>query len=320
MALAGKGRMNSNRPQCQLCGRVGHGAMTCYYRFDHNYYSYASFSSSGMNGGQMQSHGASNGGQMQAHQTNFGAHNVSCPQSYMMSPEVFTNPSWFVDLGATNHCTPDLENLQFKTGYNGKEQVHVGNGAGLSINSIGKTHFNPNAHAFFLNDILHTPLITKNLLSVFSFTKDNNCYFEFFPNFCYVKDQVTKKILLHGSLKNGLYAFHLPLKSSNSNNSVIKDSSSQLSVFHANLSQVSDFEKCNVLSHTVDNKDLNLWHKRLGHPSLSTVNSIINKCNIPYTASFLPCEACPLGKSHVLPFSTSLTICTIPLQLVQADV
>ncbi|KAL5572108.1 hypothetical protein UlMin_021705 [Ulmus minor] len=31
------GRSNNNRPQCQLCGKIGHIVIKCYYRFDHSY-------------------------------------------------------------------------------------------------------------------------------------------------------------------------------------------------------------------------------------------------------------------------------------------
>ncbi|KAE8696161.1 hypothetical protein F3Y22_tig00110676pilonHSYRG00146 [Hibiscus syriacus] len=33
----GRGRVSSSRPQCQLCGRMGHLVERCYYRFDMNY-------------------------------------------------------------------------------------------------------------------------------------------------------------------------------------------------------------------------------------------------------------------------------------------
>ena len=61
--------------------------------------------------------------------------------------------------------------------------------------------------AFILRNLLHVPHITKNLLSVSQFAKDNNVYFEFFPNDCYVKHQVTKQTLLHGTVKDGIYVF-----------------------------------------------------------------------------------------------------------------
>ena len=52
------------------------------------------------------------------------------------------------------------------------------------------------------------PHITKNLISVSQFAKDNRVFFEFHPNFCAVKSQVTNEVLLQGNVvPNGLYSF-----------------------------------------------------------------------------------------------------------------
>jgi histone deacetylase 1/2 len=51
-----------------------------------------------------------------------------------------------------------------------------------------------------LNDLLHVPNISKNLLSVNKFAQDNNVVFEFHPHFCYVKSQDTRHILLEGTV------------------------------------------------------------------------------------------------------------------------
>ena len=64
-----------------------------------------------------------------------------------------------------------------------------------------------------------------------------------------------------------------------------------------------------------------LWHNRLGHPSTTVVNQVLNKCNI-----FLPnpnkipttCHSCALGKSHKQPFSKSKTNYFAPLELVES--
>ena len=58
-----------------------------------------------------------------------------------------------------------------------------------------------------LHNLLHVPSINKNLVSVSQFAKDNNVYFEFFPNHCFVKNQDTKEIILQGKVKDGLYVF-----------------------------------------------------------------------------------------------------------------
>ena len=47
--------------------------------------------------------------------------------------------------------------------------------------------------------------LTKNLLSVSQFAQDHDVFFEFHSNFYYIKFQGTKKILLQGTVKDGLY-------------------------------------------------------------------------------------------------------------------
>jgi len=49
------------------------------------------------------------------------------------------------------------------------------------------------------------PHITKLLLSVQKFCRDNNVYFEFHASMFYVKDLVTKEVLLSRQSHDGLY-------------------------------------------------------------------------------------------------------------------
>jgi histone deacetylase 1/2 len=60
-----------------------------------------------------------------------------------------------------------------------------------------------------LKNILHVPKAKKNLVYVHRLAADNNAYFEFHPNFFLVKDQETKKTLLEGRCKGGLYLLFL---------------------------------------------------------------------------------------------------------------
>jgi histone deacetylase 1/2 len=56
--------------------------------------------------------------------------------------------------------------------------------------------------------MLLVPDISKNLLSVSKFAKDNNVIFEFHPYYCYVKSQDSRQILLQGTVgADGLYQF-----------------------------------------------------------------------------------------------------------------
>ena len=54
---------------------------------------------------------------------------------------------------------------------------------------------------------MHVHAITKNLITVSQFAKNNHVYFEFHANLCYVKHQETHQILLQVVIKDGLYVF-----------------------------------------------------------------------------------------------------------------
>lgn len=148
---------------------------------------------------------------------------------------------------------------------------------------------------------MHVPAASKNLISVSKFASDNQVYFEFYPNTCYVKSQGTKKVLLRGTLKDGLYYFpDLKILPHSPTHALLTTSSSR---------------RCTK-------EDYFLWHCRLGHASLSVVNNVLASCNLPQFNKNhnSTCSACCLGKHHRLPFPDSTTIYSTPLELVHTDV
>ncbi|KAL5565047.1 hypothetical protein UlMin_028211 [Ulmus minor] len=185
----GRGRSYNNRPQCQLCGKVGHIVLKCYYRFDQNF------------------HGSGAG-----NTSNSKLPIENAPLEAMLTCGDNQGDScWYPDSGATNHITNDFKNMAYGSDYNGTQKVHMGNGTGLSIKHIDNSYISCSkpSKSLTLKHILHVPKITKNLLSVSQFTKDNNVIFEFNSSSCFVKDQVTKTTLLRGILHKGLYRFDL---------------------------------------------------------------------------------------------------------------
>lgn len=86
-----------------------------------------------------------------------------------------------------------------------------GNGQGLPITSIIPTTFQSSLKPYTtltLYNLLLLLKLTKNLISVSQFTKDNHVYFEFHPYACLVKSQATYEVLLQGSIgKEKLYSF-----------------------------------------------------------------------------------------------------------------
>ena len=102
-----------------------------------------------------------------------------------------------------DHLTGHIERLHVHDRYDGKDQVQVANGAGLSISHIG--HSLLAGSPLRLNNILHVPNLHQHLLSVYRLVCDNDVFVEFHRHFFCVKDKVTKQILLQGRSFEGLY-------------------------------------------------------------------------------------------------------------------
>lgn len=100
---------------------------------------------------------------------------------------------------------------------------------------------------FHLNNILHCPYVSANLLSVHRFSKDNNCYFEFHSHGFYVKEKCTGKTLFQGRSENDLY----PLVASH-----INKSSHPLALLGERVAA-------------------SIWHHRLGHPAASILQRLL---------------------------------------------
>jgi histone deacetylase 1/2 len=232
-------RGKKQRPQCQLCGYWGHDAFDCRNRFNQDFIRNNNSRRSG-NAASMTSN-----------------NNL---------------PPWLMDSGATDHITNDLERLHMHERYTGKDNVQVANGKGLSISHIG--HSTLAGSSIQLKNILHVPGISQHLLSVYRLVADNLVFVEFHRDFFFVKDKATRRILLHGRSKGGLYP--VPVNRASSSSSSRHASSSV---------KVSPSQ----------------WHQRLGHPSNNIVQTIVKNHSLPVLDSDKSssiCDACQCGKSH----------------------
>jgi hypothetical protein len=251
---------SSAKPICQICNKLGHYANTYYQRFDQ----------SSQNDSQ------------------------SPLQDFYSSPNLPIDDSCYPDLGATHHLTHDLNNLTISSdAYTGSDQIHVGNGTGLSINHIGSARISCPSRSFILKNLLHVPSMCKKLLSISKFAHDNFIFFEFHSSFFVIKDCRTKSILHQGPLKHGLYQLLPSLANSTSPTALLGERTSA-----------------------------EQWHKCLGHPALHTVKHVISKFSLPVSSnkSAASCVSCQQAKAHQLPFPTSSSIFTRPLELLFSEV
>lgn len=228
---------------------MGHIALKCYHRFDHSYQA----------------------------EENYVA-TMATTQSYGI------DTNWYTNTGVTDHITVDLDKLSVREKYHGKDQVQVVDGTCLSIFHIGQTHISTFDRCLKLSNILHIPSINRNLLSVHRLTSENNIYFDFHPNYLFVKDRITKKLLLQGKCEEGIY----PL--------------------------VTSSTVLNKRAFTSVKVTLDLWHCRLGHTSPTILHHVLHTNNLPvarYKDITNVCNAYQQAKRHQL-----LPIIYLPLLLI----
>ena len=244
---------DDDRPLCQVCYKRGHTAEKCWHRFDENYMPDPKLVAAAMN-----------------------------------SYSVDTN--WYTDTGATDHITSDLERLSFRNKYHGGDQIHTASGSGMHISHVGHTTLHTPHRDIHLNNVLHVPQATKNLVSVHKLASDNSAFLEFHPNFFAIKDQAMNKTILKGRCRQGLY----PIPA-------------------IRIKQ----------AHGATKVSISKWHNHLGHPSSSVMKHIISSNSfhvLDESPNESVCDACQQAKSHQLPYSRSSSVSNAPLELVFSDV
>jgi hypothetical protein len=118
-------------------------------------------------------------------------------------------------------------------------------------------------------------------------------FVEYHPFVFLVKDPHTKKVLLRGRCRGGLYPFP----------------SLEQSTIKCVLSMVKP--------------SITRWHERLGHPSMTIVQKVLDNNQLVFSKSsdlFGVCDACQCAKSHQLPFPRFVSVSKAPLELIFSDV
>lgn len=99
-----------------------------------------------------------------------------------------------------------------------------------------------------LQNVLHVPQLSANLLSIHQLSKDNKCQIIFDADNVVVQDNTSIKLMYHGWSKNGMY----PL-----------------------------FNPSTHMALHVGQQVMFIWHKRLGHLTLRVLTQVIKNLNLP---------------------------------------
>ena len=159
--------------------------------------------------------------------------------------------------------------------------IVVGNGSLLPVTATGSTELSRNLR---LNNVLVSPQIIKNLISVRQFTTDNNCSVEFDPSGCSVKVLPSRTEIVRCNSSGPLYPLRLPPA-------------------HSLVAQASS----------------PLWHRRLGHPGHEALSKLASSvsCHIQDCSEL--CHACQLGRHVRLPFHESTSRASSKFDLIHCD-
>src|SRR6185312_9652134 len=103
-------------------------------------------------------------------------------------PAGSSSSEWFLDTGATSHMAGSSGNLHSLRPLPRAAPITVGNGATLPVTHQAATSFPTSTAPLHLRNILVSPDLIKNLVSVRSLTRDNNVSVEFDPFGFSIKD------------------------------------------------------------------------------------------------------------------------------------
>ncbi|GJX78848.1 ribonuclease H-like domain-containing protein [Tanacetum coccineum] len=215
-----------------------------------------------------------------------GATRYRLPQA--LSAMTIQDLAWLMDTGESSHLNSHTSNLNIVYNKSLYPSVCVGDGKSIPVTNTDHSILPTLNRPLYIHNVLVTPNIIRNLISIRQFTRDNNCTVEFDAFGFSVKDFLTRHILLICDSSGDLYPVTQPSPTP-----------------HALLS-VSP----------------STWHQRLGHPREEVLHSLISRqfisCN--KEKSHHICHACQLGKHVRLLFSSSNSVVTCCFAIVHSDI
>jgi histone deacetylase 1/2 len=209
----------------------------------------------------------------------------------LTNASVATNPpsssNWYLDTGASTHMSSNSGTLSSPTHFPFQSFVTVGNGARLPVTHRAAATIPTSSSPLRLNNVLVTPSLNKNLVSVKQLTRDNNVSIGFDPHGFSVKDPASQTVILRCEGHGDLYPLRLPQHE----------------------------------AHSASSTSVELWHNRLGHPGAASLRQVLQSFDFQCNKSAAHyCHHCQLGKHVRLPFTSSDTPVYFPFQLVNSDV
>ena len=170
----------------------------------------------------------------------------------------------------------DLATLALHESYTASNSVLIGDGIGLSIANISSFTLTSLPTLLLFTNVLHVPIMSKNLILMFAFYANNPINVLFFYSFFHMQDRHMGVTLVLRQHRDGVYYWP---KSVSIRSSALVLSSSIRSSFST----------------------ISMWHSLLGHLSLHIFRKFISVLNISFSEEHLcsfSCNSCNINKSQ----------------------
>lgn len=226
----------------------------------------------------------------------FNKHSANlCNDEAVLYSAFFTGNSvdWYFDSGATAHMSNKGDNL-LNQREPVKKSITVANNEKIDVLCAGDiiqaVKIGDDVNKLSIKNVQYVPELCVNLLSVSQMVKRGNTVV-FSSGGCTVYNE-NKKVIATGSLENNLFKLNAA----------------------ENVSSVSNSSNAALMSATADD-NVNLWHRRLGHMSVSNIHFLKNASN-----GKLNCVVCAEGKHARTPFPSNGSRANDLLDVVHSDV
>lgn len=207
--------------------------------------------------------------------------------------EAIDKNKWYLDSGCSNHMTHDKSKLLSYKPENGSMKISVANGEKLLVKGRGNAEPQVSENKkLILENVLHVPDLTMNLISVSDLTKKNYCV-NFDKGGCII--QKKNQPIANCQEVDGIYEL-----TENKNND---------NVVNVTLSKQTE----NIS---------NIWHKRLAHLNrnyMCEMQKMVSGMEFKSTDLCEPCIPCIEGKTCKSPFKNKGTRANEILQIVHTD-
>ncbi|TYK26806.1 Beta-galactosidase [Cucumis melo var. makuwa] len=180
--------------------------------------------------------------------------------------------TWILDSGTTDHLTGFSEHFVTYTPCAGNEKIRIADGSLAPI--AGKEQI-VLFDCFSLQNVLHVPKLSYNLLSISKITRELHYKATFLPESVCFQDLNSGKTIGIARHSRELY--------------ILNDDTSGSSISTTSL--LSSY--FNTSEH-----DFMLWHFRLGHPNFTYMKYLFPHLFLKIDVSSLSCDVCIWAKQH----------------------